>query len=139
MSKRTDACCAESVIEKPANAPVRRALLPGAVACTVDRPGQVWHFGLGAPSARQILVRSACPHRLLQELSASGLNLSAGAVTGGLQSLASLFEPVEEALLSQLRSETHWRADETRWMVFIEVEGKTGHRWYLGRCFNQNR
>jgi transposase len=70
-------------------------------------------------------------HRLLQDLSDSGLNLSAGTLTGGLRAIAPLFKPVEEALLSRLRSETHWHADETRWMVFIETEGKSGQRWYL--------
>ncbi len=28
-------------------------------------------------------------------------------------------------------SEKRWHADETRWMVFAETEGKIGHRWYL--------
>lgn len=70
-------------------------------------------------------------HRLLQDLADSGLNLSAGTLTGGLQTLAPLFAPVEAAWLTQLRSEAHWHADETRWMVFIELEGKVGHRWYL--------
>lgn len=59
------------------------------------------------------------------------MNLSAGTVTGGLKALKPLFAPVEAALLAQLRSEAHWHADETRWLVFIEVEGKVGHRWYL--------
>ena len=30
-----------------------------------------------------------------------------------------------------LRSESHWHADETRCMVFVDIEGKVGHRWYL--------
>jgi transposase len=34
-------------------------------------------------------------------------------------------------LLDKLRSEPHWHADETRWQVFVELEGKVGHRWYL--------
>lgn len=70
-------------------------------------------------------------HRLLRELSDLGLDLSAGAITGGLKAIAPLFRPLEESLLAKLRSETHWHADETRWMVFVEVEGKVGHRWIL--------
>lgn len=70
-------------------------------------------------------------HRLLQDLSDLGLTLSAGTLTGGLQTLVPLFEPLEMALLAKLRSESHWHADETRWMVFAEIEGKIGHRWYL--------
>ncbi len=40
-------------------------------------------------------------------------------------------EPLERALVSKLRSELHWHADETRWAVFVQIEGKVGHRWYL--------
>jgi transposase len=73
-----------------------------------------------------------CPsHRLLQELANHGLPMSAGTLGGGLQALAPLFAPLNEALREKLRSEPHWHADETRWEVFVEVEGKLGHRWYL--------
>jgi hypothetical protein len=44
---------------------------------------------------------------------------------------APLFEPLDQALLSKLRSEPHWHADETRWAMFVQVHGKVGHRWYL--------
>jgi transposase len=70
-------------------------------------------------------------HRLLRDLCNVGLTLSQGTLTGGLQTIAPLFAPLEDALLARLRSETHWHADETRWMVFCETEGKIGHRWYL--------
>lgn len=70
-------------------------------------------------------------HRLLQELADHGLPMSAGTLAGGLQTLAPLFVPLNEALREKLRSEPHWHADETRWEVFVELEGKLGHRWYL--------
>lgn len=70
-------------------------------------------------------------HRLLKDLSHSGLNLSQGTLTGGLQAIAPLFAPLDAAMLARLRSEEHWHADETRWQVFINLEGKVGHRWYL--------
>lgn len=69
--------------------------------------------------------------RLLQDLGDHGLHMSAGTLAGGLQALAPLFKPLDQALLGKLRSEPHWHADETRWAVFIEVAGKVGHRWYL--------
>lgn len=73
-----------------------------------------------------------CPsHRLLQELADHGLPMSAGTLAGGLQALAPLFVPLNEALLTKPRSEPHWHADETRWEVFVELQGKLGHRWYL--------
>jgi transposase len=70
-------------------------------------------------------------HRLLLDLADHGLNMSPGTLAGGLHALAPLFEPLDQALLSKLRSEPHWHADETRWAVFVEVQGKVGHRWYL--------
>jgi transposase len=69
--------------------------------------------------------------RLVQELGARGLPMSAGTLAGGLQTIAPLFQPIEQALWSRLRSEPHWHADETRWAVFLELQGKVGHRWYL--------
>ena len=70
-------------------------------------------------------------YRLVQDLADQGLNLSMGSLTGGLQAIAPLFAPLMQELLSKLRGERHWHADETRWEVFVEMEGKSGHRWYL--------
>jgi transposase len=69
--------------------------------------------------------------RLLQDLADHGLELSVGSLAGGLQAIAPLFAPLQQALLRRLRGEPHWHADETSWPVFAEVEGKSGHRWYL--------
>jgi len=70
-------------------------------------------------------------YRLVAELADHGLKLPPGTLSGGLRTIAPLFEPLEQALLAKLRSEQHWHADETRWQVFVEIEGKIGHRWYL--------
>jgi len=70
-------------------------------------------------------------HRLLKDLADHGLNMSSGTLAGGLHTLAPLFEPLNQALLGKLRSEAHWHADETRWAVFVTMQGKVGHRWYL--------
>ena len=69
--------------------------------------------------------------RLLQDLADHGLNMSAGTLAGGLQAIAPLFKPLDVALQLKLRSEAYWHADETRWAVFADVQGKVGHRWYL--------
>jgi transposase len=69
--------------------------------------------------------------RLLQDLADHGLNMSAGTLVGGLQAIAPLFKPLDMALQLKLRSEPYWHADETRWAVFADVQGKVGHRWYL--------
>ncbi len=70
-------------------------------------------------------------HRLCQELSHHGLPLAQGTLTDGLQRIARLFEPVMAALYERQMREKLFHGDETRWEVFEEVEGKTGHRWYL--------
>jgi transposase len=69
--------------------------------------------------------------RWIEQMAGLGVRVSAGTLTGGLQAIAPLFEPVYQALLPRLREEPHWHADETRWEVFVEREDKAGHRWYL--------
>ena len=70
-------------------------------------------------------------HRYLQDLGDQGLPVSPGTVAGGLQALAPLFEPIVEALYCRQMSEQLFHNDETRWEVFVEIEGKVGTRWYL--------
>ncbi|EQD76339.1 IS66 family element, transposase [mine drainage metagenome] len=69
-------------------------------------------------------------HRWVQDLSDQGLTMSPGTLAGGLRTITPLFTPLDQALTYKLRSESHWHADETRWMVFVDIEGKVGHRWY---------
>lgn len=69
--------------------------------------------------------------RLLQDLADHGLNMAPGTLAGGLQAIAPLFKPLDDALQSKLRTEPYWHADETRWAVFVDVLGKVGHRWYM--------
>src|SRR5713101_8133099 len=70
-------------------------------------------------------------YRFCEALRHHGLHLSQGTLTDGLQRLAGLFEPVMPALYERQMREKLFHGDETRWEVFEEVEGKTGHRWYL--------
>jgi transposase len=70
-------------------------------------------------------------NRLLADWRSHGLDLSQGALTGGLQQLVPLFEPLYDALIERSQQQTLWHADETRWLVFASVEGKVGYRWYL--------
>src|SRR5262244_1063304 len=69
--------------------------------------------------------------RLCEQLKHHGLPLSQGTLTNGLQKIAALFEPVMTQLYECQMREKRFHGDETRWEVFEEVEGKTGHRWYL--------
>jgi len=60
-----------------------------------------------------------------------GLDLAAGTINGGLERLEPLFQPLYDALLTHSAQAGFAQADETRWLVFIEHEGKVGHRWWL--------
>lgn len=70
-------------------------------------------------------------YRLCEQLKHHGLPLSQGTLTGGLQKIAVLFEPVMSTLYERQMGEKRFHGDETRWEVFEDVDGKTGHRWYL--------
>jgi transposase len=70
-------------------------------------------------------------NRLCTDFKTLGAPISQGTITGGLQQLAPLFEPLSEALMERHLTERLFHGDETRWKVFQEVEGKIGHRWYL--------
>ena len=70
-------------------------------------------------------------YRLLRQWQTLGLDLSLGTVTDGSKRLVPLFEPVYTALAERNQEQTHWHADETRWLVFATVEGKVGYRWTL--------
>ena len=69
--------------------------------------------------------------RYLQDLTDQGLPVSPGTVAGGLKRIAPLFDPVLDALYHRQMTEELFHNDETRWEVFVVIEGKVGHRWYL--------
>lgn len=69
--------------------------------------------------------------RLLESWRLLGVEISQGTITGGLKRLAPLFETVYQAILAHNQQKPHLHADETRWLVFEEVQGKVGYRWYV--------
>jgi transposase len=70
-------------------------------------------------------------YRILKGLELEGLHVSPGTLTGGLRRLGELLRPLYVCILEHSRTADHWHMDETRWMVFAEVAGKVGHRWWL--------
>ncbi len=70
-------------------------------------------------------------NRYLSDLSDQGLPVSPGTLAGGLKKLTPLFDPIMKALYARQMSEELFHNDETRWEVFVKVEGKEGTRWYL--------
>lgn len=108
--------------------------LPGIV--TAPAPAQLIARGkLGVSIWVEVLlskfVYGQPSSRLLQDWDDQGLHIAQGTLTDGLRRLLPLFAPLAEAGLAHLRAQSHWHADETRWEVFEELEGKVGHRWYL--------
>jgi transposase len=70
-------------------------------------------------------------YRVMQVLALEGLTVSQGTLTGGLQKIGALVTPLYAGILERNRAADHWHMDETRWLVFAETEGKTGHQWWL--------
>lgn len=64
--------------------------------------------------------------RLLQQLGDDGMHMAAGSLAQGLQEIAPLLQPLDIAIQQRVRHEQHWHADETRWAVFTEIQGKVG-------------
>lgn len=70
-------------------------------------------------------------HRVRKVLALEGLCVSQGTLTGGLRRIGELLQPLYTRILERSRTANHWKMDETRWLVFEEVEGKEGYRWWL--------
>ncbi len=82
-----------------------------------------------------VLLAKFASHRALgnalEALSHYGLDLPQGTITDGLKRITPLLEPVYEAILARNAESFYRQADETRWSVFVEQEGKIGYRWWL--------
>ena len=69
--------------------------------------------------------------RLLSALQQYDLDLPAGTVNDGLKRIEPMLRPLYEALLQRNRQGGFHQADETRWLVFVLLDGKKGHGWWL--------
>ena len=69
--------------------------------------------------------------RLLGQLEQYGLASSAGTVTDGLKKIEPLFQPIYKALCERNRQGDFHQSDETRWRVFVVLDGKKGYGWWL--------
>jgi transposase len=103
---------------------------------TAPPPPQLIPKGrLGISVWVEILIDKYFSHRPTERLLAQwqllDLDLAAGTVADGLRRLEPMFGPLYEALLARNAQSAYAQADETRWLVFIVQEGKTGHCWWL--------
>jgi transposase len=69
--------------------------------------------------------------RTIEQLGLYELQSAAGTMTAGMQRIEPLLEPIYAALHERNVQSTVHHADETRWLVFVEKEGKNSYRWWL--------
>ena len=69
--------------------------------------------------------------RLLASWRLLGLDLAPGTVNEGLPRLEVLLRPIYEALKERNPQGDLHQGDETRWRVFVVLEGKEGYGWWL--------
>jgi len=69
--------------------------------------------------------------RQVKQLAQIGLPVAESSLHGGFRKLSAYLLPLYAAFLDRLRTAVHIHADETRWQLFQEVEGKANSRWWL--------
>lgn len=69
--------------------------------------------------------------RTIEQLRLYGLLLAAGTIADGLKRILPLLEPIYAALCARNVESAFHHADETRWLVFAEKQGKRSYRWWL--------
>lgn len=109
-------------------------VLPGIVrAPVVDKviPKGMFTTGFWSRLIIEKYYHQVPLYRIRQKLEMEGLDVSAGTLTGGLKRLGEMLEPLYEGIIKRNREANHWHIDETSWMVFVEMEGKRGYKWWL--------
>jgi transposase len=69
--------------------------------------------------------------RLLGQLEQYDLDLPGGTINDGLQRIEPMLQPIYEAFCQRNRQGDFHQADETRWLVFVLLDGKKGYGWWL--------
>lgn len=69
--------------------------------------------------------------RWLLEWRQNGLDLAKGTVFDGLRRIERLLQPIQQAILQRAASAGYSQADETRWLMFAEIAGKSGPLWWM--------
>lgn len=109
---------------------------PGCQTTTAPAPAKLIPKSLlGTSVWVEILLAKYFNHqpteRLLTSWDLLGLDLAASTVNAGLERLQPLFLPIYQVLQERNRLSAYQQADETRWLVFVDKDGKQGHRWWL--------
>jgi transposase len=72
--------------------------------------------------------------RIVHELKSLDLEVSSGTLIGGLQKIQPMLQPLVGQIVLRAREGCHWHMDETRWPMFLLVEGekqgKSPKKWW---------
>jgi len=72
--------------------------------------------------------------RIVHELKTLDLEVSPGTLTGGLQKIQPMLQPLVGQFVLRAREGGHWHMDETRWPMFLLLEGqkadKSPKKWW---------
>jgi hypothetical protein len=98
----------------------------GPATAEADPQRQLWRLDLGACLAGQVCVVS--PHGAIA--GATG-PVRFGPINDGLRRIEPMLCPIYEALLARNRLGEFHQADETRWLVFVLLEGNKAYGWWL--------
>lgn len=69
--------------------------------------------------------------RIVREVAAHELQVSAGILTGGLQRIQKVLQPLAARFVLHSREADHWQRDETRWPMFCLVESQGRQQWWF--------
>jgi transposase len=62
--------------------------------------------------------------RIVAEFKTLGLEVSPGTLTGGLEKIQPMLQPLAGEFVLRARGGSHWHMDESRWPMFVLVEGE---------------
>jgi transposase len=113
----------------------RQCKCPGPRIITAPPPPQLYpRTNIGISLWLHICVQKFLfgtpTNRILKDLALRGLGLATGTVTGGLQVINGLVDPIYEGMKLHCQGESAWNADETGWRVFGENDKKS-NKWWL--------
>jgi transposase len=108
---------------------------PGRGIVTAPKPAKLICKGLFAVSFWvQVLLKKfefqQPLQRIVRELKAHDLKVSPGTLTGGLEKIQPMVQPLAGQFVLRSREGSHWQMDETGWPMFCLPEGKSRQRWW---------
>ena len=76
--------------------------------------------------------------RTIRELRTQGLHVSPGTLSGGLEKIGAMVQPLAGQFVLQSREGAHWHMDETRWPMFCLTESKGRKTWWFWVVVSQD-